>query len=57
MRGLGFVAVGVAALLVGLLARGAADNTRGAFQVVGFVGFVLVVVGLALAGKALLTDD
>lgn len=56
-RGLGFAAIGVALLLVGLLARGMDGGIQGAFQVAGFIGFVLVVIGLAVVGKTLLAND
>jgi len=57
-RGLGFAAIGAALLLVGLLARGLdGEAIRGAFQVAGFVGFLLVVIGLTVVGKRLLAGD
>lgn len=56
-RGLGFAAVGVALVLVGLLGRDMESAIRGAFQVVGFIGFVLVIAGLVIAGKSLLAGD
>jgi hypothetical protein len=56
-RGLGFIAIGVGAFLVGLLARGMEGGVQGVFQVVGFIGFTLVVVGLVIAGKTLLRGE
>lgn len=52
-RGLGFVAIGLVPLLAGVLGR---DMDNGVFQVIGFVGMVLVVSGLVITGKTLLTD-
>lgn len=52
-RGLGIAAIGIALVPVGLLARGMDSAARGAFQVVGFVGVVLLVIGLVIAARAL----
>jgi cyanate permease len=53
-RGLGYIAIGLTPLLVGVLAR---DVGNGVFQAIGFVGAVLVAAGLFITGKTLLLGE
>lgn len=51
-RGLGLALIGVPLFLIGLAGR-TNDQPNGAVQLLGFVGFVLLAVGLVTAGLAL----
>jgi hypothetical protein len=53
-RGLGYVAIGLAPLVVGVLGR---DVGNGVFQAIGFIGAVLVAAGLVITGKTLLLGE